>query len=246
VKKDEFDKINHLEAAHWWYVGTREISFSILSKFLPKESGLKILDIGCGTGGNLFELNKLGNAFGIDVDKYAVKLCNENGYKCAVGNLISLNLEKNSYDLITLFDVLNQIDLNLIPKVLNNIKESLTENGILVLREPAMKMAGGRHDLDVNIKFRLEKAEAIKLMEKAGFEILKISYINSLLFLPILVKRKIDLALNKSPMSDVYEHGKFVNFLLLKILRLEKFLLSYVSLPFGISIVIVVKKPSGM
>ncbi|OGH34551.1 MAG: hypothetical protein A3A47_00015 [Candidatus Levybacteria bacterium RIFCSPLOWO2_01_FULL_37_20] len=242
MKKDEFDKINRLETTHWWYVGTREISFSILSKFLPKKDGLKILDIGCGTGGNLKELNKLGNAFGIDVNEYAVKLCNENGSKCVVGDLKNLNLEKNAYDLITLFDVINEIDLSLVPKILNDIKEGLSVNGVLVLREPAMKIAGGRHDLDVNIKFRLEKKEAVKLMEHAGFEILRITYVNSFLFLPILIKRKVDFMLNKTPMSDVYEHGKFVNFLLLKTLRLEKYLLNYTSIPFGVSILIVVRK----
>ena len=128
------------------------------------------------------------------------------------------------------------------PKILNDIKEGLSVNGVLVLREPAMKIAGGRHDLDVNIKFRLEKKEAVKLMEHAGFEILRITYVNSFLFLPILIKRKVDFMLNKTPMSDVYEHGKFVNFLLLKTLRLEKYLLNYTSIPFGVSILIVVRK----
>jgi len=246
MKKGEFDKINHLEATHWWYVGTREISFSTLSKFLPKKDGLKILDIGCGTGGNLKELNKLGDAFGIDVDEYAVKLCSENGYKCALGDLRNPNFEKNSYNLITLFDVLNEMDLSIIPKVLNDIKEGLIENGIIMIREPAMKIAGGRHDLDVNIKFRLEKHQAAELLKNAGFEILRISYINSLLFLPILIKRKVDLAVNKFPMSDVYEHEKIVNFILLKILRLEKFLLNYTHMPFGTSLLIIAKKPSGV
>lgn len=250
MKKDEFDKINLLETTHWWYVGTREICFSILSKFLPKNktnSNFKILDIGCGTGGNLFELGKLGSTFGIDVNEYAVKLCNGNGYKCEVGDLLELNIEKNSYNLITFFDVLNEVDLSLIPKVLNNIKEGLMENGIIMIREPAMKIAGGRHDLDVNIKFRLEKSQAENLIKNAGFETLRITYINSLLFLPILIKRKVDLLLNKSPMSDVYEHGKDVNTILLTILRFEKFLLNYTDLPFGISIVIVArKKPSNV
>src|SRR3989338_3835617 len=117
MKKDEFDKINRLETTHWWYVGTREISFSILSKFLPKKDGLKILDIGCGTGGNLKELEKLGNAEGIDHDPYAVELCNKNGLACKVGDLKDLKLEKDTYDLITLFDVLSQMDYEYVPKI---------------------------------------------------------------------------------------------------------------------------------
>ena len=57
-----------VEASHWWYVGTREICLALLMPHIGGGMPLRILDIGCGTGGNLAELARLGQARGIDLD----------------------------------------------------------------------------------------------------------------------------------------------------------------------------------
>ena len=239
MKSEEFDKIYKLENTHWWYVGMREICFSVLGRFLAPEKPLKILDIGCGVGGNLVELEKFGDAQGIDLDPHAVELCRTNGHRCAVGDLTALGLEKDSYALITLFDVLNHIDVGRVRKILGDLKAGLKPNGLLALREPAIRLVGGRHDLDVNIHFRLDKQQAVKLLEEAGFKVLYASYINFLLFIPILIKRRLDLLSDSSPKSDVYEHNAVVNAALLAVLRLEKTLLKFVPQPFGVSLFVV-------
>lgn len=242
MTKQEFDKINRLEGSHWWYAGMREISFDILSRFMKKTGGLRSLDIGCGAGGNLKELQKFGDASGVDLDPYAVELCRQNGFDCRVGDLKNLDLAEAAYDVITLFDVLNQIPYGQAPKVLADLKNALKEGGILMMREPAMKIAAGKHDEAVNIHFRLERREAEKLVVETGFEVLYVGYINALLFLPIFIKRKVDYMMSSSPRSDVYVHGAVVNTMLLSILRLEKLMLRFLKPPFGISILIVAMK----
>ena len=242
MEKEEFNKINELENFHWWYVGTREISFSILSKYLSKKAGLKILDIGCGTGGNLKELSKFGDAYGIDLDPYAIDLCRQNGFKCEVGDLRSLEQKEDSFDLITLFDVLNQVDYEKVSDVLVDIKNVLKKGGLLMFREPAIKTVSGKHDLYVNIKFRSEKSNSQALLKDVGFEVLYATHINFLLFIPVWLKRKIDFLIDKTPRSDIYKHGNFLNQALLGILRLEKYLLNIFNFPFGTSLLVVARK----
>ncbi len=242
MEKEEFNKINELENFHWWYVGTREISFSLLSKYLPKKEGLKILDVGCGTGGNLKELSKFGEAYGIDLDPYAIRLCKQNGFKCEVGDLRSLQQKEDFFDLITLFDVLNQINYEDVPNALNDIKNALKKGGLLVFREPAIKTASGKHDLYVNIKFRSEKSSIHALLKDAGFEILYATHVNFLLFIPVWLKRKIDFLIDKTPRSDIYKHNDHLNRVFLEILRFEKHLLNIFSFPFGTSLLIVARK----
>src|SRR3989344_660585 len=242
MSKEEFDKINKLENTHWWYVGTREICFDILERYLPQKTGIKSLDVGCGTGGNLKMLMKYGEAEGIDVDPYAVELTKQNNYNCRVGDMHNLNLPKENYDLITFYDVINQTKPELTPKIFNDVFSGLKCSGILSFREPAMDIAAGRHDKEVGILHRFNKNNTRKMLEKLGFQVLYIGYINSFLFLPIVLKRKIDKAFNLPPKSDVKNHSEVVNSFLLWVLRIEKVILKFVSFPFGVSILVVAQK----
>lgn len=242
MRKEEFDSINKLENSHWWYVGTREICFSILERFLPKNTTQAILDVGCGTGGNMKYMQKFGQVEGFDIDAYTVELCKKNGFNCFVLDMEKADLPKEKYDLITLFDVFNQIPEQNQAEALQKLKFGLKKDGILAMREPGMKIAGGRHDIEVNIKMRFEKDYIKKLLENNGFKVLYIGYVNTLLFLPIVLKRKVDLALNHSPKSDVQETSEPFNTILLNILRIEKFLLKFIKMPFGVSLFFVAQK----
>ncbi len=241
MDKDEFDKINKLENTHWWYVGTREICFSILKKYLPNNK-LKILDIGCGTGGNMQALKQFGDVEGNDIEPYTIQVCREKGFNCYVADVRSNKLAENTYDLITVFDVINQVSENQLDTTIENIVCGLKPGGLLAIREPAIKFANGRHDLAVNIQKRFYANQMQQLLENHGLKVLHNTYINFLLFIPVLLRRKLALKMHPTPKSDIYELNPILNSLLLFVLRIEKFLLTYVNFPFGVSLFTVAQK----
>jgi hypothetical protein len=48
-----YKKMYHVEDSLWWYVAKRKIVLSALAHLNSQKIDLKVLEIGCGTGGNL-------------------------------------------------------------------------------------------------------------------------------------------------------------------------------------------------
>src|SRR5689334_8824306 len=97
-----------VEEKHWWYVGRRQIIASLIERMSAtlNKSNPKILDVGCGTGGNLKMLGAYGNAEGVDISQDAVDFCRERGLDSVkLGAAEQLPYEDNSFDIITALDV---------------------------------------------------------------------------------------------------------------------------------------------
>ena len=72
--------LRELEGKHWWYRGRRRIIASFVERIVAKlrndnETAPRILDVGCGTGGNLEMLSEFGAVEGVDVSQDAVEFC---------------------------------------------------------------------------------------------------------------------------------------------------------------------------
>jgi SAM-dependent methyltransferase len=243
VTEDEIHKMAALELSHWWYVGTREICFSILRPHLPLRAVRRILDVGCGTGGNLLELTKYGRAEGIDLDRLCVDYCRRKGLDVRLGSMQELGAAPESVDVITMFDALTQADPADTDAILDGMARALTPGGLIAFREPAMRMAGGAHDRAVNIRQRFTAGQIRLALDRAGFEPLRTTYLNTLLFPPIVLARRLgDLLRPGHAASDVQPAPALLNAALLAVLRAEARLLQAVDLPFGVSLFAVAKK----
>ena len=244
ITDDEIHTIDAVELSHWWYRGMRETCSALMAPFLPPRRPLNVLDIGCGTGGNLLELASLGTVQGLDPSGLCVEYCRRKGLTCTRGSMSDLSGVPGPFDLVTMFDVLNQAPPAETVSILTGIGRILAPGGLLVFREPAMAIAGGAHDRAVGIQQRFTSRSVRDALDRAGFEPLRITYVNTLLFPAIVLRRQIgELTAGRDHVaSDVHPAGRVTNALLLGVLRAERRLLGAIDLPFGVSIFAAARK----
>src|SRR5947209_1679008 len=115
MEKFLYDDLNELESSHWWHLAKRETVVKSIKGIKSTKSikGFKILDIGCGTGQNLIAFGGLGEAYGIDNSPEAIKYCRLKGLsKVKLGSSYRTGFAKNSFDVVTLLDVLEHVEEN--------------------------------------------------------------------------------------------------------------------------------------
>jgi SAM-dependent methyltransferase len=246
LTEGEIHKIAAIEQRQWWYRGTREICFSLLEPYLARLKSVpppRILDVGCGTGGNLLELSRYGDARGIDIDPLCVDYCRQKGLDVSLGDMFNLQQPPASVDLLTMFDVLYHAEPDQTVPILRGMANAITPDGLIAFREPAMPIARGWHDRAVNGRQRFTIGGIARSLRDAGFEPLRTTYLNTILFPPIVVVRRLqDLREPDLAKSDVEDTPEPLNSLLLGVLRFERALLQTIDLPFGVSLFAVARR----
>ena len=58
-----YDEFYNIERTHWWSVGMRRMFHMLLRSALPQVSGVRLLDVGCGTGIAMEEFSRYGTIF---------------------------------------------------------------------------------------------------------------------------------------------------------------------------------------
>src|SRR5688572_11334644 len=101
-----------VEESHWWHRGRRRIIESFVKEICKDfKHRPRILDVGCGTGGNLKLLSQFGDAEGVDVSTDALEFCRQRGLNnVRLGAAEELPFEDGRFDLVTALDVVEHID----------------------------------------------------------------------------------------------------------------------------------------
>ena len=106
-------------------------------KFLPQDKSAKILEVGCGNGGLLLWLQRMGyvNASGIDISPEQVEVAKKLGVKVVEqGDIIEwMKDKKELYDMIFARDVIEHFRKDEIFTVVESCHKALKDGGILVL-----------------------------------------------------------------------------------------------------------------
>lgn len=236
-----YQQMRNLEDRHWWFKGRRAIVASLLqSSDLPQDA--RILDLGCGTGGNLAMLSEFGQVVGAELDEHAAQLARERGIAPIVRGKLpdALPLDAGAFHCVTLLDVLEHIEDD--RATLEAVNTLLAPEGKLLITVPAFPFLWGPHD-EAHHHLRRYRARSLRqLLEDTGYEISMLSYCNTWLF-PVaaavrLLRQVIpgggagaELSLPPAP----------INSLLAAVFASERHLLR-AGMPFGISLVVLAKK----
>lgn len=242
MENELFDEMYKVETQHWWFVARRKIIASVIDG-LNLESNSKIMDAGCGNGDNLEFLSKYGELIAIEREDNALARAQSR----QIGKVVKGELPDNfpsdinkENDLIVLLDVLEHIDDD--EKSLSMLKNWAKNNAVLLITAPAYQFLWTRHDELHHHKRRYTVGQLKKIIEKNGWKVKYISYFNSFLFPIAFLARLKDKFFPPSTIDGLAVPNRFINRLFEKIFSLEACLLGRLTLPFGLSIIVVAEK----
>jgi len=251
MQTEDFADLYHTEEKLWWFAGMREISAALLDEFCARDLE-NVLDVGCGTGWNLKWLERYAKtaAHGLDVEKAALDFCRERGENLLTrGSATGLPFAGESFDLVTSFDVLEQIPGDVSEAQAHaEMFRVLKPGGIAFVRVPAYEWMRSGHDKALNSRRRYTVSQLSQKLENAGFSILRKTYANTLPFPLAVVRRKIlkriGLAREGSDVKPLAPSLDWLNKILTRALLLEAKFLKLSDLPFGLSAICVARKNS--
>ena len=242
MERKVYEQMAKLDGSHWWFTARRRILDGLIERVVRPPVNARILELGAGTGHNLAMLSRFGAVEASELDPIARKLASERlGREVEEAALPDLSMfPTDSYDLIALLDVLEHVpdDRASLAAIMTRLKPG----GALLLTVPANPWMWSAHDVAHHHHRRYRKGEIERLAKEAGYEIELLSPFNSLLFAPIAAVRLAGKLTGKDDSDDAMP-GELVNRALDTVFGLERSLIGRVPMPFGVSLVAVLRRP---
>lgn len=239
---EAYAQVAEMQFKHWWFEGRRRILGSVISRLgLPQNS--EILEAGCGAGANIEMLKHFGTVYGFEPYDFMRELSNKiPAVEIADGLLPDKIPFGKQFDLVCAFDVIEHVEKD--AESLKSLCEVTKPGGYAVFTVPAYMFMWSKHD-EMNHHFRRYTAKTFKAaLENSGYRIEKISYYNTLLFPAAFCVRMLKSTLKSDYKDDLrMPSPACMNTLLTEVFSFERHLLKHLSLPFGLSIIAVCKKP---
>ena len=241
ASQSSYEIERQVESTHWWFVVRRRLLKSLLAT-APLRAGRPALDVGCGVGSNLITIASSGfPVIGVDREMYALELTRQVfDFPLINGDLARLPIRSGSIGLVVAMDVFEHLENDL--DGIRSIYEALEKGGTLIFTVPAFGFLWGIQDEVTGHWRRYSKAAVLDRVKAEGFEVLRSSYFNFFLFLPILLARKVTRWLGLKIRSENEVNSPLINATLKAVFSMEPYLLRALSFPFGVSIFCIARK----
>lgn len=239
MEREVYEQMHRVEQRHWWFRARRHVlDARIDGLHLPPDA--KILEVGCGTGGNLPMLSRHGAVSAFDMWEPAIEYAKEkNVADVRVGRIPdSIPFEKESFDLVFAADVIEHLKDD--TETLHCLMSYLKPGGWLLVTVPAYQFLWSHHDVTHQHYRRYTQSTLVALFARGGLTP-KMSYCNTLLF-PLIAGVRLLQKLLKLESDDDQIPAPWLNETLYRIFSAEKFLVGKIPMPFGVSIMAWVKK----
>jgi SAM-dependent methyltransferase len=240
VEIEEYARIAAAEDDHWWYRSTRALMAQLLEPWLASRSPsrTRILDAGCGPGGNGAWLADRGSVTGVDVAMEALEFVRTRRPTTTPvrGGLTDLPLRDGSFDAAIAITVLYTVRDD--TSAIDELRRVLRPGGVVLVVEPAFELLRRAHDRTVHGRRRYRRRPLAAAFEDAGFRVRRATYAYSFLAPPAAVLGLLERrrSTTEEHRSDLERGGLDRAFAMLA--ARERHWLSTRDVPFGSSVVI--------
>jgi SAM-dependent methyltransferase len=241
MRTEAYLEMADTEARHWWFVGRRMILASVLESLSLKPDA-RILEVGAGTGGNLEMLARFGRVDAMEMSDEARILARQKTFG-------RFDIKRGacphevpdfctSFDLICMFDVLEHIDEDV--QTLVALRRLLKPRGQIFITVPAYEWLWSAHDEHLHHKRRYTARKLRGRVEAAGLRVQRMTYFNTLLLPAVAAARVRDRLTGAQAATGTAVPKPLTNAILTKLFASERFLLRWLALPAGVSLLAVV------
>ncbi|MFI5046683.1 MAG: class I SAM-dependent methyltransferase [Acidimicrobiia bacterium] len=183
MEVEEYARIAAVEDDHWWYRTTRGIVADLLATHVDSAGGdtLRILDAGCGPGGNGAWLAAHGTVIGVDRSPDALRFVHERrpALRPVRADVAALPLGDATIDVAIAITVLYAVPDD--RAAIAELTRVLAPGGALVVVEPAFPSLRRAHDATVHGQRRYRRRPLSDLLTAAGLHVLRATYAYSFL-----------------------------------------------------------------
>ena len=240
----EYRRMAQVEQTHWWYQATRRLLRQFIVRELPEveqSTPRRFLDAGCGTGATGAWLADFGSVIALDTEVEALNLyCQAHPEAQLIhGDISAVDLPDDFVDAALCVTVLYHGEVTDPAAAVRELARVVKPGGLVCLMEPGVRSLRRSHDRVTHAARRFSRRDLETLAANAGLDIVRSTGAYSFLVPPAWLKSRVE---RNSTSSDLDNNtsGLFGLFGLLA--RFERRVLRVVSLPFGLSVIVVARK----
>ena len=239
MEPNTYQLMRQIEDEHWWFVARRKIIGALLDRLnLPERA--EILEVGCGTGGNIALLKGFGAVTCVELDKIASDMARDRNLAPVLNGKLPDELPEFSqqFDVVTVFDVIEHVKED--GASLRTLSSLLNPGGRIVVTVPAFNLLWSQHDDENHHQRRYRRRDLVDLANQCGLTLDYVSYFNFWLFPPVAIVRLIRKVIPyQESWQDMRMPNEVVNRALQSVFSSERHVVGRMSLPFGISLIAV-------
>ena len=268
MELNAYQKNYEFQERFWWFVGMRKIYSGILEGLGNKFTTGLVLDVGCGVGNNLNLFRNYGTPMGVDISNVPLQFCKKSGFdRCVQAEATELPFRSGVFPIVAALNVSEHVKND--TKLFQELERVCQKGGIVLIVTSAFPFLWGVHDEASHHYRRYRKSELLEKVRASGLYVERISYINmfgfhilSIIrpFKKMVSKFRANFVRNGRPKAtarpqnlagiskgakaevEIRKLPGFINWFLTKLLFLEAFTIKRINLPYGVSLLCLLRK----
>ena len=253
MRPEAYETLAGREERYWWHRARRSMAADLLRLHGLIDGG-RVVDLGCGVGGNLTMPAAASPRSTVGVDLSPIALAHARA-RYPDARLVRADLNRPlpfadaSIDAVTIFNVLYHQWIRDDVSILGDVHRILRPGGLLLATEPAFGSFTRQMDEVVMTRRRYRIPEFADMCRQAQLDVRFASYFGSFGAPVVWLMKALDRWFHRSSrghiQADLKPIAPVTNELLYVVARTEAFAVAHgVRLPIGLTLVCVARKPA--